>query len=276
MNFKTLMVHLELGQPNDRLLTMTADLAQRLKAHVIGIVACQPIRLDWQDAYVNAEVITEDRTEIEKEMSAAEKSFQAAMAEKATSTEWRSGVTFGSLADFIADQGRAADLIITGPDIGASVFDHTRQVGIADLVMDAGRPVLIVPKDQDHLALHHVLIGWKGTRECRRAVADALLLLQMAYRVTVMEVAPDEEIPRAKQHVADVVDWLGRHGVKAVPATYPAMGPDSERLQGKAWETQADLIVAGAYGHSRMREWALGGVTGDFLLNFDRCVFLSH
>ena len=276
MDFRTLMVHLELGQPNDRLLNIAADLAHRLKAHVVGIATCQPIRLDWGDAYISTEVLAEDRKEIEKEMGEAEKAFRTAMKEKASSIEWRSTVTLGSLANYIAEQARAADLIITGRDIGASFFDHTRRVGIADLVMEAGRPILIVPKGQDQLPLSHVLVGWKGTRECRRAVADALPLLKLAYQVTVIEIASDEEMSHAKHHVSDVVDWLNRHGVKATIKAIPAMGPDSDRLQEQAREMQADLVVAGAYGHSRLREWVLGGVTGDFLLDPDRCVLLSH
>ena len=276
MEFRTLMVHLELGQPNDRLLAIAADLAQRLRAHVVGIAGCQPIRLDWQDAYITGEVMAEDRKEIEKQTNAAETALRAAMDEKSVSVEWRSTVTMGSLADYIANQARAADLIITGPDIGASLFDHTRRVGIADLVMEAGRPVLIVPKRHEQLSLHHVLIGWKGTRECRRAVADALPLLKLAYQVTVMEIAADGAMSGAKHHVSDVVGWLGRHGVKAKGTAIAAAGPDSDRLQEQAREMQADLVVAGAYGHSRLREWVLGGVTGDFLLSPDRCVLLSH
>lgn len=276
MEFKTLMVHLELGQSNDRLLAIATDLAQRLKAHIVGIAGCQPVLLDWADAYISAEVLAEDRKEIEKQLVAAEKEFRAAMDGKAVSAEWRSTVTMGSLADYIANQARAADLIITGPDIGPSLFDHTRRVGITDLVMDAGRPVLIVPKGQGQLPLHHVLIGWKGTRECRRAAADALPLLKLAYQVSVMEIAADEDLSRAKHHVSDVVDWLGRHGVKAKAAAFAAAGPDSDRLQELGREMQADLVVAGAYGHSRLREWVLGGVTGDFLLSPDRCVLLSH
>ena len=276
MEFKTLMAHLELGQPNDHLLAIAADLAQRLKAHMVGIAGCQPIRLDWTDAYITAEVLAEDAKEIERQMGVAEKAFRAAMEGRAAGAEWRSTVTMGSLADYIATQARAADLIITGPDIGASLFDHTRRVGITDLVMEAGRPVLIVPKGQGQLPLHHVLIGWKGTRECRRAVADALPLLKLAYQVSVTEIAADADMSRAKHHVSDVAAWLGRHGIKAKAAAVAAAGADSDRLQELARETQADLVVAGAYGHSRLREWVLGGVTGDFLLSPDRCVFLSH
>ena len=276
MEFRTLMVHLELGQPNDRLLAVAADLAQRLKAHVVGIAPCQPIRLDWGDAYITTEVLAEDRKEIEKQMGEAEKAFRAAMDGKSISAEWRSTVTFDSLADYIATQARVADLIITGPDIGASLFDHTRRVGIADLVMESGRPVLVVPKSHNQLTLSHVVVGWKGTRECRRAVADALPLLKLAYKVTVIEIAPDEEMSRAKHHLTDVVDWLARHGVKATGRAIPATGPDSDSLREQAREQQADLVVAGAYGHSRLREWVLGGVTGDYLLDPDRCTLLSH
>lgn len=276
MEFKTLMVHLELGQSNDRLLGITADLAQRLKANVIGVAGCQPVRIDFEDPYITAEVLEEDRREIDKELKAAEQALRSSMTEKSINVEWRSTITFGSLADYIATEARSADLIITGPDIGVSLFDSTRRVGIADLVMEAGRPVLVVPKEMSQLPLNHALIGWKGTRECRRAVADALPMLKLAYRVTVLEIASNQEISRSSHHLQDVVNWLNRHGIDATSSAIVAMGPDSERLQEKAREMQADLVVAGAYGHSRLREWVFGGVTGDYLLKPDRCALLSH
>jgi nucleotide-binding universal stress UspA family protein len=276
MAFKTLMAHLELNQPNDALLAVTADLAQRLKAHVIGVATCQPIRLDFSDAYMTPEILAEDRAEIDKQMRAAEDTFRAALKGKAEGLEWRSTVTLGSLADYFALQARSTDLILTGPDIGASLFDQTRRVGIADLVMDAGRPVLIVPKKHGPLALHHALVAWKNTRECRHAVADALPLLKLAHQVTLAEIAPDEDMSRAKHHLEDVAAWLARHGVKATCKAVTAAGEDSDRLHDIARDVKADLIVAGAYGHSRLREWVLGGITGDYLLNPDRCVFISH
>jgi nucleotide-binding universal stress UspA family protein len=276
MDYKTLMVHLELGQSNDKILAITADLAQRHKAHVIGIASCQPIQLAYNETYVDGDVLVEDRKLIEKQMKEAEAQLRSALDGKANGVEWRSTVTFGPLADYMAQQARAADLVITGPDLRGSVFDHTRQVGIADLIMEAGRPVLIVPKGHGALGLNRVIIAWKDTRECRRAVADALPLLKMAHGVNVVEIAPDEEISRAKHHVADVVDWLGRHGIKAKAEAVVSTGLDSECLDDLAHESQADLIVAGAYGHSRLREWVLGGVTGDFLINPNRCVLLSH
>ncbi len=276
MDYKTLMVHLELGRANTALLSITADLVQRLKADAIGIAGCQPIQVLYDATYVAGEILAEDRKQIEKQMQDAEREFREALSGKCAGVSWRSAVTFDSLAEFMADEARAADLILTIPDIGGSVFDHTRQVGITDLVMRAGRPVLIVPKDQDSLNLDHVLIGWKDTRECRRAIADSLPLLRQASRVGLVTIAAEAELPRAKEHLGDVAAWLSRHGIRAEPEALPAAGSDSERLSTLARERSVGLIVAGAYGHSRFREWVLGGVTGDFLMNPHCCVLLSH
>jgi nucleotide-binding universal stress UspA family protein len=276
MDYKTLMVHLELGRANTALLSITADLVQRLKAGVIGIAGCQPIQVLYDATYVAGEILAEDRKQIEKQMQDAEREFREALAGKSERLSWRSAVTFDSLAEFVAEQARAADLILTIPDIGGSVFDHTRQVGITDLVMQAGRPVLIVPEGRDSLNLDHVLIGWKETRECRRAIADSLPLLKLAGRISLVEIAPEAELPRAKEQLGDVAAWLSSHGIRAQPEALPAAGSDSQQLANLAHERSAGLIVAGAYGHSRLREWVLGGVTGDFLLNPHCCVLLSH
>ena len=276
MYLKTLMAHVELGQSNSGLLAITADLARQFGAHVIGLASCQPMRLDWQDAYITAGLIAEDRKEIEVQMAAAEQELRAALDGKSAGLEWRSTVTLGSLADYIAHQARAADLVITGPQMPGSIQDRSRRTAIADLVMEAGRPVLIVPNGAKRLGLDRVLVAWKNSRECRRAISDALPLLKLAREVVVSEVAPDEDMSRAKHHLADVVDWLARHGISAIGKAIVSTGTDSERLREIAAKDQVDLIVAGAYGHSRVREWALGGVTGDYLLDPDRCVFVSH
>ena len=276
MDYKTLLVHLELGQANDGLLAIAGNLSDRFKTAVIGIAGCQPVQIMFDETYVAGEILAADREQIEKQMGEAERQFRSALGGKEHALEWRSNVTFGSLATYLAQQARAADLVITRPDIGGSMFDHTRQVAIANLVMEAGRPVLIVPNRIKELALGRIILAWKDTRECRRAAADALPLLKLAHDVTVVEIAPDAEIPRARHQVADVAEWLSRHGVKAKAEVVTSTGADSECLEELARERQADLIVAGAYGHSRLQEWILGGVTGDFLMNPDRCVLLSH
>ena len=277
MNIKTVMVHMELGQASERLATFAADLAGRLGAvSVIGIAGCQPVQLVYEETYVAGEIMAADREQIEAELKEAEQRFRDAFKARVKRLEWRSDITPGALADYIASEARAADLLISGPDIGGSIFDHARQVKIADLVFKAGRPVIIVPRGCDHLDLSHVLIGWKDTAECRRALASALPLLALAGRISVLSIISEERKDQAEKQVADVVQWLARHGLEAAGETHVLNGDDTLAFERLVQEKAPGLVVAGAYGHSRLREWVLGGVTCDFLIDPDRPVLLSH
>ena len=276
MTYGTLMVRLELGRSNGRLLEAAGDLAGRSDAGIIGIAACQPMQIAYGDSYVPGELIERDREEIQTEIKAAEAEFRSALRTRVSNLEYRSAVTFGSVADYMAREARCADLIITGVDRNASFFDSWRPVSIGDLVMQVGRPVLIVPAATDRLRLARVIVGWKDTRESRRAAIDALPLLKRADHVVVVEIAGEEELAAARTHVEDVVGWLERHGVVAEALACRSSGDEATRLSNIAQEQDADLIVAGAYGHSRLHEWVLGGVTRDLLLRADRCSLVSH
>ncbi len=276
MTYKTLMVHLELNGDNEGVLKIAGELAERFDAQVIGIAACQPLRVLVSEGFDAGEAITEDWTEIERELAAAAEQFRVALHGRTKSLEWRSTITYGSLADYIADEARAADLIITGKDIGASLLDETRRVKLGDLAMRAGRPLLIVPQGVATLAMRHVVIGWKETREARRAVADALPLLQAAGDVVVLEVTSRTECAAAQGQVEDVVTWLRHHQVDAVGEAVVASGMEAGHLHAVLLDRKCDLLVAGAYGHNRLSEWIFGGVTSDILLDPDFCVLLSH
>jgi nucleotide-binding universal stress UspA family protein len=271
-----LLVHLELGKPNTALLKIAGDLAARLKAAVIGIAVCQPMRIIYNDGYVPADVIEQDRIQIDAEIAAAEAEFRAALATRTSTVEWRSGVTYTSLSEYLAKEACCADLLITGVDQNASLFDTSRHVDIGDLVMQAGRPCLIVPAAAEALPLKHVIVGWKDTGETRRAIRDAVPLLKAAGQVTIVAIAAEEDHPAATLRLQDVVGWLKRHDITATPIVSPSTGDDVARLNAIVQERGADLLVAGAYGHSRVREWALGGVTRDLLLRAGRCAMVSH
>lgn len=272
----TIMVRLGVGHPNTKLMQVAADLAARLNADVIGIAACQLLQTIYADGYVSGDLIEEEREELEKEVKDAETEFRAGLENHRANLEWRSTLAFISLADYLADQARCADLLITGVDDSRSMFDSSRHVDIGDLVMKLGRPALIVPSGMEKVSLERVLIGWKDTRECRRAVLDALPLLKKADHVAICEIASEGGMAAAQVHVADVVGWLKRNGIVAGPIAALASGDDATQLDAIANEQAADVIVAGAYGHSRLREWALGGVTKDLLLRASRCSFVSH
>jgi nucleotide-binding universal stress UspA family protein len=276
MSYATLMVRLELGQPNTALLKITADLAERFKASVIGVAVCQPMRIIYNDGYVPADIFEQDRKEIDEQTKAAEAEFRAALGGRIDTIEWRSAVTYQPLSTYLANEVCCADLMITGVDRNTSLFDVSRHVDIGDLVMQAGRPCLIVPAATAALGLNHAVIGWKDTGETRRAIRDALPLLKAAGRVTVVEIADKEMLAASRVRLQGVVGWLERHGVHATALTSPATGDDAARLNAIVGELGGDLLVAGAYGHSRVHEWALGGVTRDLLLRADHCAMVSH
>lgn len=220
------------------------------------------------DGYVPVELVQADRDEIDREIKKAEAEFRNAFQKCGRPVEWRSAVMFGSLADHVASEARSADLVIT-----SAVW---RQRKASDLVMQIGRPVLIVPPAADTLNLDHVLVAWKDTRETRRATLDALPLLKRAKRVTVVQIADEKTLSAARTHLEDVAIWLKSHGIAAGTLVSSSTGNDAMRLKTIAQEQGADLIVAGAYGHSRLREFVLGGVTHDMLLCADRCSLVSH
>lgn len=277
----SLMVRLGAAAPNDALLALTADLAARLKAsRVIGISARQPLQIyGTPEMYVPPELMNWDRDQIDAELKAAEQEFRSALEGKVASVEWRSAVvSYGSIADYVAAEMRAADLLVTGTQEGGALLDRSRFVNIADLVLRAGKPVLVAAPTERRVDLRTVVVGWKNAREARRAAQDALPLLQLAERVIVVEIAAADDLADARTRTEDVAGWLARHGVASSARAVVAANSEGEQLRGIASDLELDagLVVGGAYGHTRLREWVLGGVTRDFLLQPSRCSLVSH
>jgi nucleotide-binding universal stress UspA family protein len=276
MTYTNLMVHLRLGQSNAGLLRVADDLAERFQARLIGVAACQPMRLVYNDGYMPAGLIDDDRQNMARQMAATEAEFRTVTRQRRGDIDWRSTITLGPLSDYLAAEARNADLFIAGVDHKGSPFDVSRNVNIGDLVMQVGRPVLVVPAALGTLKPERILVAWKDTRESRRATLDALPFLKRAAHVAVVEIADEDNLPAARSHLRDVVAWLRCHGVEAEPIASPSSDKDALQLSAVARDQGATVIVAGAYGHSRLREWALGGVTRELLLSPDRCSLLSH
>jgi nucleotide-binding universal stress UspA family protein len=276
MDCARLLLTLEVGHPNAALLEAAGDLATRFGAAITGVAVCQPLQILYNDAFGWTDLAEQDRREIQRGTDAAEAEFRAALGGRNIALDWRSAVTFTPISEFIAEQARGADLVIARSSAQGTPENPTRRVDVGTLVMQAGRPVMLIPETLRRLALDHVLVAWKDTREARRAIADALPLMRLATTVTVLEIADHCGIDLANQRVAEVASWCGLHGVTARGTASLAGGSDADRLNGIARDLSADLIVAGAYAHSRLREWAFGGVTHDLLTNSSRCVLLSH
>ena len=276
MTYATLMVNVGLGQSNGRLLEVVGDLADRFHARVVGIAIGQLIPVIYGDGFVAGDITEIYRDEMETKIHAAEVEFRELLGNRVSDIEWHSRVTLTTPSAYLAREARRTDIVLTGATAAVSEFDISPYVNLSDLVMQIGRPVLIVPSAGEKPEFNRVVIGWKDTRETRRATLDALPLLKKATHVAVVEIAAAEELAAARSRVEDVAIWLKGHGVTAKPIAALTTGDDSACLEAMVQENGADVIVAGAYGHSRLREWALGGVTRDLLLGAKRCSLLSH
>jgi nucleotide-binding universal stress UspA family protein len=274
VSYASLMVHQDIDGANDCRLQIAAELARRFDARLIGIAAADPNPPAYGGGGFAAGLIKQRRAQIETGLKQAAERFHAAATGNAKEAEWRQA--FAKPTAYVAAEARAADLVITGPARGSVYLDPFDVLDPAELVMRAGRPILVVPAEAETLNSKHVLVAWKDTREARRAVADALPLLQAAADVTVVEISEGDERASAGRHVADVAAWLKRHGVSASAHAVTAGEPPFAALQRLLSQNAADLIVAGAYGHSRLQEWILGGLTRDLLTNARCCCLLAH
>jgi nucleotide-binding universal stress UspA family protein len=144
-------------------------------------------------------------------------------------------------------------------------------------VLKLGRPALVVPEAVETFRGEHVVIGWKDTREARRAVRDALPLLQRATQVTIVEACGPDDEKTALGRLDDVTRYLTYHQVKGGPKVMiEQKGSGASQLIHIARDERADLLVTGAYGHSRLGEWIFGGMTRDLLASSPICCLMSH
>ncbi|CAN5222186.1 universal stress protein [soil metagenome] len=276
MTYQTIMVHMKLQHSNTGLLKVVSEIADRHGSRIIGFAACQPIPIVYCDVPMTPMLMDEDHNEIVREMGLAEAEFRSTFQGKPDKIEWRTSIGLEPTANFVALNARSADLIITS----AASFDPNdtaRRESPEMIVMQVGRPVLIVPREAADLKLDRVTIAWKDTRETRRAVADAIPLLKTATHVNIVHLAPERDRQSAIESMNDVAFWLSQHGVIANVIFSPlTAGDDAYQLDACLKEHKTDVVVAGAYGHSRLREWVLGGVTRDLTLHAEYCALLSH
>ena len=272
MTYSTLMVHLDGARPNAFVLDVAAKLAERHHAKMIGIAACCPAVLGGNDPFMDGRLAVIERDIVTDELARAKVEFRGHIALRPHVLEWRSIPTLENVTDTICEQARCADLLITCANpLSGDLLTHA---DTGALILKAGRPVLVVPDANVTADFRNVVIAWNDTRGCRRAIVDALPILLLANRVTL--VAASSDPGAAHSGIEDVGQWLDRHGISSDRIISRAAGSASRTLNAVAAEVEADLVVAGAYGHSRIREWAFGGVTRDLLLQEGRCTFLSH
>lgn len=272
--YRAILVHADRSSASARRVKLAAGLAREFGATLTGIAAGVPYipaYAPFGESFValQPEIVEAALNQVVAALSEAETAFRAAAGDPAA--RWRHARA-SSAASFAALAARGADLIIAGAP-STDDTDPLLAMDPSDLIMSAGRPVLLVPPTMEDFAPQQIVIGWKDTRESRRAVLDAMPLLLKAKEVVVATVASPEDAVGA----AEVAEWLTMHGVYAKPLV------EREPEGGAAWalakiaqRINAGLVVAGAFGHSRTREWIFGGVTRSLLMHSRTAVLFSH
>jgi nucleotide-binding universal stress UspA family protein len=284
MAFKTIVVLLNDVTHTQKLLEASSAIARQHDAHVVGLYVVPASKIYSDVGMLATPIYFEGyRDYFKSKIDTVRTGFEARMQQDGVKSEWRAiESSYPDVAEAAIANARCAELIITsqidgGPD-GSIERDLTER-----LIMESGRPVLIIPR-QGHFAprgegiVEKAIVGTNGTRESARAMFDALPLLKQVKETRVVWVDPyrqgadSGEIPGAEE-----ANVLSRHGLKAVAEPMMTDGRNAgEALLLRASDLGADLLVMGAYAHSRMREFVFGGATRHVLAHMNIPVLMSH
>ena len=278
MSIKDILVHLtpEAASRPTGSVAYAISMADKLKAHLTALI----FAVDFtKPATFYGGATDEDLAEARERFRRAAEEATATFVGKAA----RAGISYEtateeSLADgapqIMNDYAKLRDLMICGND----------QTGLFDgktfgeyLLFASGRPVIVVPPSRDpRFACDRIVVAWDFSRPAARAAADALPLLKLAKQVFVVTVSNDKDIKSGRSGT-ELARHLARHGVEAtVEDVRRTQDSIDHTLLAHAAARHADLIVMGGYGHSRFKEFVLGGTTRGMLENTDRSVLMSH
>ena len=260
-----------------RRLEVACELAQRFDAHLTALYVDPELMLPAFSEVPSGPVLVDAlEKEINERAETAKAGFEEVRSRTGVSAEWRR--VQGFVASCVVSHARYADLAIVGQ--GGDEDPQSLCDGVADaVVMEAGRPVLVVPWiGTDTVPGEKVLVCWNASREAARAIHDAMPFLAAAKAVEVASVNPSSaEEDEGEVPGVDICHHLARHGVNAQAHRIEARDIDAgSLLLSRATDAGADLIVMGAYGHSRLRELVLGGVTRELLQHMTMPVLFSH
>ena len=283
MNFKTILVNLNNEPRVPELIAAAAAIARPTEAHVVGLYVMPPLFMPSDvilpmGADFDEEQVVEHRAQAERIKTV----FDRLTHGEAYVAEWRvfgdARTAYESIADGVIDQSRSVELVIVSQAVDGK--DSPMLTDIAERVaIESGRPVLVIPSVW--LAREYgrdVAVAWNDSREATRATFDALPLLERAKKIRLITVGePTDGDGKNAIPSAEVASTLARHGLDVEVETVT----NSDRHTGNAILSRvvadgSDLLVMGAYGHSRMREFILGGATRDVLKNMTVPVLMSH
>lgn len=273
---KDILVVIDNAASAPRRLAPAAALAKRFEARLTGFFATGlPAATSFGDLASGAQLVDAFMAAQRDEGLKTEAAFRQELGKLQLNGDWLSREA--DITESVISAGRLFDLVVLGQtDPGGD--SPVPRVLPEDVVQQLGRPVLVVPYIGDFTTFDHVMIAWNGTREAARALHDAMFIIERADAVTVIEVDAPAGADALPSHLAaDVVAALKRRGVEAAAEPTVTDGtPVADIILSRAADLTADLIVMGAYSHSRLRELVLGGVSRSFLQEMTIPVLMSH
>ena len=272
---KDIVVNLMVAGSRDAAAAYAVSVAKTFDAHLAGIAfAYEPVLPAIVGGGIPESVIEEQREENEKAAKSAVAQFEATAKDVKHETRMVPASLAGA-ADTFGEIARVFDLAI----VGQSERDR---VGPEELIVEgalfgSGRPILVVPADyQGGMRLDRVLVCWNGGRNAARATANALPFLRRANAVEIVTVGTEASAP-AETSAADLGGHLARHGITAdVKRIEPGNLKVSAAILNYAAKSGAGMLVMGGYGHSRLREFILGGTTRGVLAAMTVPTLMSH
>jgi nucleotide-binding universal stress UspA family protein len=272
MTIKDILVHIDTAPACEARLSLTIRLARRFDARITGLLILpSPETLALPDSGMAAVALATYLADLKKAAATAGDNFLATVRGHGLEAAWKAEV--GPAVRRFTRRARAVDLVI----LGQRDPDHpTELTAPEDVILACGRPVLVVPyAGRFDDAGARVLIAWNGSREAARAVQEALPLMTIADAVTLLAAKPKG--PADEDLSPEVARHLARHGFN--PRVEPTIARDAgigDEILSRAADLSADLIVMGAYGHSRFRESILGGATRAILRQMTLPVLMAH
>lgn len=283
MAYKNLLLHIDDTKACGKRIDAAVALAARCDAHLTALYCIGEFELPgWAD--MPGHLARERRSREDERAREAQTRFEDKAKRAGVSFETRvARAPTNAIADEVALHARYADLTVLGqvdPDDIPEGGGHV----VEDVVLGCGRPALVIPyigavsEGGDTIMGRRVMVAWDAGREATRAVNDALPLLQKAEKVDVLAVNPVKSHRRHGENPgADIALHLARHGVNVEVQHMEVHDIEAgDTILSRLADEGSDLLVMGAYAHSRLRELVLGGVTRSVLEHMTVPVLMSH
>ncbi|MEQ9326093.1 MAG: universal stress protein [Rhodospirillales bacterium] len=279
MSYKTILVYFNNEKQAPKLIEAATNMATQHGGHVVGLFVTPRVPIYPEvGPGMTAELLKAHETLFKEESEAIHQKFENAMKGQSFSAEWRHvSAGFYQTSGEIIEHARMADILIA-PQTDPENPDPNYAGVAEELLIGCGRPVFIVPAYGEHGTFgKNVMVAWNGSRESARAVFDALPVLKRAETVRVLSVESKDFDGSKNVPGAEIATMLSRHGVKCEVAVSAgsSLHPGDELLARLA-DANCDLLVMGAYGHSRITEFVFSGVSRHMLRHMTVPLLMSH